>query len=442
MYLEFLCNGDKDMIVAFHTLGCKVNQYETQAMRRQLEHAGYQTTEFAPDETQADVLVINSCTVTGESDRKLRQFLRRCRRALPHAVIVLCGCMPQAYPDQAAALPEVDIVLGNAVRSDLLPKLEEYFAEKKPISCVPPHGAVYEPLDIDAFQGRTRAFVKIQDGCNRFCSYCIIPYARGRVRSRRPEDITAELARLAANGYKEVVLVGINLTAYGQDLGLTIADAVDAACAVDGLERVRLGSLEPDFITDEVIARMKAQPKLCPQFHLALQSGCDATLKRMNRHYTTAEYADLCQRLRHHFPDCAITTDVMVGFPGESAEAFEQSCRFVESIQFARVHIFAYSRRRGTNADRMPHQVDNAEKARRSKAMQEICNRSAAAYASRYVGKTVSVLLETPCSDHRIDGHTDTYLTVMVKTDKPEGALIHAEIQDCKGDTLYGVEAT
>ena len=429
------------MLVAFHTHGCNVNQYETQAMRKQMEAAGYDTAEFVPSQPSADVLVINSCTVTGESDRKLRQFLRRCRRALPHAVIVLCGCMSQAYPEAAFALPEVDIILGNAVRSDLLPKVEEFLSTKQRICCVPAHSSVYEPLDIDDFQGRTRAFVKIQDGCNRFCSYCIIPYARGRVRSRKPEDITEELTRLAAKGYKEVVLVGINLTAYGQDCGLTIADAVDAACAVDGLERVRLGSLEPDFITDEVIARMKAQPKLCPQFHLALQSGCDATLKRMNRHYTTAEYADLCNRLRQHFPNCAITTDVMVGFPGETQEEFEDTLRFVGDIAFARAHIFAYSRRPGTKADRLPNQVDNSEKACRSRQMQEICDKSAAAYAARYVGKTVSVLLETPYSDGIIDGHTDTYLTVMVKTDKPEGTLLPVRITGCKGDTLYGEEA-
>ena len=428
------------MLIAFHTLGCKVNQYETQAMRKQVESVGYTTAEFVPGETQADVLVINSCTVTGESDRKLRQFLRRCRRALPHAVIVLCGCMSQAYPDAAFALPEVDIVLGNAVRSDLLPKLEEYFVEKQRICCVPAHTSVYEQLDIDDFQEHTRAFVKIQDGCNRFCSYCIIPYARGRVRSRQPADITAELTRLAARGYKEVVLVGINLTAYGQDCGLTIADAVDAACAVDGLERVRLGSLEPDFITDEVIARMKAQPKLCPQFHLALQSGCDATLKRMNRHYTTAEYADLCERLRKHFPDCAITTDIMVGFPGETTEEFEETLRFMESISFARAHVFAYSRRPGTRADRFPDQVDNGEKARRSKRMQTVCNQTAADYAAQYVGKTVSVLLETPYPNGIMDGHTDTFLTVMVTTTKPEGALIPVRITACKGDTLYGEE--
>ncbi len=428
------------MLVAFHTLGCKVNQYETQAMRHQMEAAGYETAEFVPDQTIADVLVINSCTVTGESDRKLRQFIRRCRRALPNAILVLCGCMSQAYPDKAFALPEVDIVLGNAVRSDLLPKLEEYFVEKQRICCVPAHTNVYEPLDIDAFQGRTRAFVKIQDGCNRFCSYCIIPYARGRVRSRQPEDITAELTRLVSNGYKEVVLVGINLTAYGQDCGLNIADAVDAACAVDGLERVRLGSLEPDFITDDVIARLKAQPKLCPQFHLALQSGCDATLRRMNRHYTTAEYADLCARLRHHFPDCALTTDVMVGFPGESEEEFEESCRFVDSIGFSRVHIFAYSRRHGTRADRFPDQVDNREKTQRSKNMQAICNAHAERFASHYVGKTVSVLLETPYPNGVIDGHTDTYLTVVVQTDKPEGTLLPVRITSCKGEVLYAEE--
>ena len=429
------------MLVAFHTLGCKVNQYETQAMRLQLETAGYETSEFVPDQTIADVLVINSCTVTGESDRKLRQFVRRCRRALPNAILVLCGCMSQAYPDKAFALPDVDIVLGNAVRSDLLPKLEEYLVKKQRICCVPAHTNVYEPLDIDAFQGRTRAFVKIQDGCNRFCSYCIIPYARGRVRSRKPEDITAELARLVSNGYKEAVLVGINLTAYGQDCGLNIADAVDAACAVDGLERVRLGSLEPDFITDDVIARLKAQPKLCPQFHLALQSGCDATLRRMNRHYTTAEYADLCARLRHHFPECALTTDVMVGFPGESKEEFEESCRFVDSIGFSRVHIFAYSRRPGTRADRFPDQVDNREKTLRSKKMQAICNAHAERFASHYVGKTVSVLLETPYPNGVIDGHTDTYLTVVVQTDKPEGTLLPVRIAHCKGEVLYGEEA-
>lgn len=428
------------MLIAFHTLGCKVNQYETQAMRRLLEHAGYQTVEFGTTDATPDVLVINSCTVTGESDRKLRQFLRRCRRQVPEGVLVLTGCMPQAYPDKAAALEEADIVLGNAARRALLPRLEEYLAHRQRIVDIPPHEKIYEPLDIDDFQGRTRAFIKIQDGCNRFCTYCIIPYARGRVRSRAPEDITAELERLAAKGYQEVVLVGINLTAYGQDNGLTIADAVDAACRVEGIQRVRLGSLEPDFITDETIARMKAQPKLCPQFHLALQSGCDTTLKRMNRHYTTAEYADLCRRLRQHFPDCALTTDVMVGFPGETEEEFEASCRFVEETAFSRVHVFAYSRRPGTIADRLPGQVDTAEKTRRSKQMIALCRQTAEAYAEAYVGTTCPILLETPYPDGTVDGHTDTYLTVRVKTDKPSGTIVNVRIFGRKGEELYGEE--
>lgn len=428
------------MLIAFHTLGCKVNQYETQAMRRILELAGYQTVELGDTNDLPDVLIINSCTVTGESDRKLRQFLRRCRRQVPEGILVLTGCMPQAYPDKAAALEEADIVLGNAARRDILPRLEEYLSYRQRIVDIPPHDKTYEPLDIDDFQGRTRAFIKIQDGCNRFCTYCIIPYARGRVRSRCPNEIKTELERLAARGYKEIVLVGINLTAYGQDNGLTIADAVDAACSVDGIERVRLGSLEPDFITDETIARMKAQPKLCPQFHLALQSGCNATLKRMNRHYTTEEYADLCRRLRQHFPHCALTTDVMVGFPGETEEEFTASCRFVEEIAFSRVHVFAYSRRPGTNADRYPNQVDNAEKTRRSKKMIELCQHTAEDFAETYVGKIVPILLETPHPDKTVDGHTDTYLTVRVKTDKPSGTIVNTHITSREGEILYGEE--
>ncbi len=428
------------MRIAFHTMGCKVNQYETQAMRRILEEAGYETYEFSTDDTVCDALVINSCTVTGESDRKLRQLLRRFRRLLPpNAALVLTGCTPQAYPDQST-MTEADIVLGNAVRREILPKLKEFFAKRERIVSVPPHSNTYEPLDIDAFQGRTRAFIKIQDGCNRFCSYCIIPYARGRVRSRDPHDIRAELERLVKNGYKEAVLVGINLTAYGQDNGLTIADAVEAACAVEGLERVRLGSLEPDFITDETIARMKAQPKLCPQFHLALQSGCDATLKRMNRHYTTAEYADLCRRLREHFPHCALTTDVMVGFPGETHQEFEESQQFVESIGFSRVHVFAYSRRPGTKADRLPNQVDIIDKNERSKKMIAACQKTAQEYAATYVDKIVDVLLETPYPDGTVDGHTDTYVKVFVRTDKPAGTVVSARISACKGDTLHGEE--
>ncbi len=425
------------MKVAFHTLGCKVNQYETEAMRRLLESAGYTSVDSAAD---ADSIIINSCTVTGESDRKLRQLLRRCRRDNPDAVIILTGCMPQAFPATAETFTEADIILGNAARCAVVDHLAAFLQSHQRIVDIPPHGTTIEPLCIDGFEGHTRAFVKIQDGCNRFCSYCIIPYARGRVRSRAPQDIQAEIATLAKKGYKEVVLVGINLTAYGQDNGKTIADAVDAVCAVDGIQRVRLGSLEPDFMSDDILARLATQPKLCPQFHVALQSGCDTTLKRMNRHYTTAEFAALCAKLRRLFPGCALTTDVMVGFPGETDDEFAASCRFIQDMAFSRVHVFAYSRRAGTVADRMPHQLPNTVKTARSKQMLDLCRQSAIQYAQNYIGKTVNVLLETAYPDGTTDGLTDTYLSVRVKTAQKSGTLLPVYIRAVKGETLIGEE--
>ena len=418
------------MTVYFHTLGCKVNQYETQAMRRTLEDAGYDTAEFSAGFAGAGdgVMIVNSCTVTGESDRKLRQLLRRCRRDNPDAVIVLTGCMPQAFPERAAALTDADIVLGNAERSTLPQKLEAFFASRERMVDIPAHPTRFEPLSIRSFQGRTRAFVKIEDGCNRFCSYCAIPYARGRVRSRDLDELTAELRDLAAAGYREVVLTGINLTAFGQDTGHTLADAVDAACAVEGLCRVRLGSLEPDHMTPELLDRLAAQPKLCPQFHLSLQSGCDETLARMRRHYTTAEYAALCADLRRRFPGCALTTDVMVGFPGESEEEFARSLAFMEQIAFARVHIFAYSRRPGTPAATMPEQVSAAEKAARVKRMEAVCDRTRAAYETTLIGSETTVLLETRRPDGLAEGHTPTYVPTLCRTDRPCGEEVRVRI--------------
>ena len=400
----------------FHTLGCKVNQYETQAMRRLLEDEGYETAEFAVG--QADigkaVLVINSCTVTGESDRKLRQLLRRCRREYPQAILVLTGCFPQAFPADAEALTEPDIVLGNAARRELPERLAQFFEQGERVVAIGPHTHEYESLSICEFQGRTRAFVKIEDGCDRFCSYCIIPYARGRVRSKPLDELAEEVERLAAQGYAEIVLVGINLTAYGKDTGDTICDAVEVASRPHGIRRVRLGSIEPDHLSDEVIRRLAACEKLCPQFHLALQSGCDATLKRMNRHYTTAEYRSICEKLRAAFPDCAITTDIMVGFPGETEAEFLSSLAFAEEIAFSRIHCFPYSRRAGTPAAKATQQVTNAEKQRRSKQMIAVGERSRVAYESVLVGKTVAVLLETEQPDGRFDGYTDTYVPIIV----------------------------
>ena len=423
----------------FYTLGCKVNQYETQAMRRQLEEEGFVTAEFTPGQPDIGgaVLVINSCTVTGESDRKLRQLLRRCRREHPQSVLVLTGCMPQAFPEVAEEFEEPDIVLGNAKRNELFAKLQQFFTCRTRIVDIIPHGTKFEKLSIREFQGRTRAFLKIEDGCNRFCSYCIIPYARGRVRSKPIDELEQEVRELAEQGYIEVVLVGINLTAYGQDLGLSVCDAVERVCAVDGIRRVRLGSIEPDHLTDEVIDRLAACDKLCPQFHLALQSGCDATLRRMNRHYTTAEYRALCDKLRSRFPNAALTTDIMVGFPGETETEFEESLNFAKEIAFSRIHCFAYSKRAGTPAARAAGQVPNAEKARRNRLMIAMGEGCAVAYAQGLVGKTVEVLPETVRKDGRMEGYTDTYVPVVISGGE-EGVMCRVRINSQQNGICYG----
>ncbi len=426
----------------FHTLGCKVNQYETQAMRRLLEEADYETAEFTPGQPDVGeaVLVINSCTVTGESDRKLRQLLRRIRRDNPQAVLVLTGCFPQAFPDGAEALPEPDIILGNAARRELPDRLAQWFRERRRVVAIAPHSREYESLSICEFQGRTRAFVKIEDGCDRFCSYCIIPYARGRVRSKPLTELAAEVEALAQRGYREIVLVGINLTAYGKDTGRSICDAVEVAAAPEGICRVRLGSIEPDHLTNEVLKRLAACKKLCPQFHLALQSGCDATLKRMNRHYTAEEYRALCDRLRTTFPGCALTTDVMVGFPGETAEEFAASLAFVREIGFSRVHGFPYSRRAGTPAAKAPDQVSNAEKLRRNRELITAAEQSREAYERSLVGQTVTVLPETEQPDGRLEGYTDTYVPVLV-VGGTEGVPCRVKITGYENNVCVGTVA-
>lgn len=423
----------------FYTLGCKVNQYETQAMMRLLREHGYETAVYhtgMPDVGEA-VIVINSCTVTSESDRKLRQLLRRARRDNPRAVIALGGCMPQAFPDIAAAFREADIVLGNAARNALPAHLDRFFLTRERIVDIPAHNKAVEPLCIEDFEERTRAFVKIEDGCDRFCSYCIIPFARGRVRSRSPEEITAELQTLAANGYREVVLVGINLTSYGKDNGLSLADAVDAACAVKGIDRVRLGSLEPDHMTDELLARLAAQEKLCPQFHVALQSGCDATLHRMNRHYTTAEFEALCERLRATFPDCSLTTDIMVGFAGETDEDFEASLAFAGKMRFSKVHVFPYSRREGTRAAKFPDQIGNAVKNERARRMTDACEAVRREILQETVGTVQEVLCETRTESGHTIGYTKGYLPCRIDEPVTVGDTVRVTVYKAENDTLF-----
>lgn len=419
------------------TLGCKVNQYESQAMLQQLLHAG-----FSPSMGEsADVVLINSCTVTATSDHKVRQTLHRARRQNPGAVIVLTGCMPQAFPEEAEALTDADVILGNSNRSALLPDILTYLSTHQRIIDIVPHErkGSFEPMQIEDFQERTRAFIKIQDGCNRFCSYCIIPYARGRVRSKPLEDLEQELRLLGERGFREIVLTGINLSAYGQELDLHLCDAVEAACRMPGIERVRLGSLEPEQLSLPVIQRLAAQKKLCPQFHLSLQSGCDATLRRMNRHYDTAEYREIVQNLRAAFLNAAITTDIMVGFAGETEQEFAESLAFAEEIGFAKVHVFAYSRRPGTVAYSAPDQLTKEVKDRRSKAMIEVTLGTMREFFQRQVDQTAGVLFERECAPGVYEGYTENYTPVTVFSEKPlHGQILLVRITSAGEDGCTG----
>ena len=410
------------MKAVFFTLGCKVNQYETEVIRNLLNEKNIFTAE---KNEKADIVIINSCTVTAESDRKTRQLVRRCRKKYPHSIIALTGCMVQAFPNEAQKLSEAVIICGNTDPAVLVKKIEDFISFNKRIIDVKPH----EPQEkyctppANDFPERTRAYMKIEDGCDRFCTYCIIPTARGRVRSRSPEEITPEAKILANKGFCEIVLVGINLSAYGKNENFNLCDAVDAVCKIEGIKRVRLGSLEPDHITDEMLLRLKNQEKFCPQFHLSLQSGCNETLKRMNRHYTADFYEDLCYRIRNTFNDSSITTDIMVGFAGETEEEFSQSLEFAKKIGFAKAHVFMYSRRSGTIAAALPTQVNNEEKQRRSKIMIEACTLSEQNHIRSHINKELAVLFET-LEDGYFEGYTPDYTRVRVKSDAPLSGLI------------------
>ena len=426
------------MKAAFYTLGCKVNQYEAQILEQLFSAAGY---EIVPHTEPADVYVINSCTVTATGDQKTRRMLRHLKSQNPDAVVALTGCYPQAFPDAADRLPEADVVTGARGRERLAALVERARATGERIVDIRPHerGESFEPMRAEQFSERTRAFVKIEDGCERYCAYCIIPTARGPVRSKKPDELRAELEGLAKAGYREAVLVGINLSCYGKDLGLRLIDAVELACSVEGIERVRLGSLEPELLTDGDIERMSRQPKLCPQFHLSLQSGCDATLKRMNRHYDAVEYARIAGSLRRHFDNCAVTTDIMVGFPGEDEAEFAQSLAFAEEIALAKAHVFAYSRRPGTRAADMPGQVPRAVKEARSARMIETTLRTRAAFLAAQVGSRQPVLFESRTADGMQEGYTPNYTPVRVRADEPlAGSIREVRIVSAHGDWCEG----
>ena len=416
---------------ALHNLGCKVNAYETEAMQEMLEKAGY---EIVPFKEGADVYVINTCTVTNIADRKSRQMLHRARKMNPDAVVVAAGCYVQAQEGKVDSC--IDIVLGNNKKKDLIRILDEYRKsraesgrEKEILPDVElediGHTKEYESLNLTRPGDHTRAYIKVQDGCNQFCTYCIIPYARGRVRSRRQSDVVEEVKRLAEAGYQEVVLTGIHLSSYGLDFPEgekeTLLDLIRAVDAVDGIRRIRLGSLEPGIITEEFAEAIAAMPKVCPHFHLSLQSGSNGTLKRMNRKYTAEEYKHKCDLLRKVYGNPALTTDVIVGFPQESEEEFEESRAFVEDIHFFETHIFKYSRREGTRAAAMAGQIPEQEKTKRSHVLLELDERRRQEYMEGFLGKELEVLMEEEVEIDGIrywTGHTREYLRVAVLSEE------------------------
>ena len=404
------------MRVTFYTLGCKVNQNETGALAQLFEENGYTVVSY---EEGADVYIVNSCTVTNFGDQKSRKWLRRAKRENPGAVTVLTGCYPQAFPEEAAKITEADVVTGSGNRHAILADVQKVLdGEQTRVVDIRPHekGEQFEELPMDKFAEHTRAFVKVEDGCNRRCAYCVIPRARGPVRSRDEASVLEELRRLAEAGYKEVVLTAISLPSYGTDSGTSLVDLIEKAAEVPGIERIRLGSLDPDMLHAEDIRRMAAVKKLCPQLHLSLQSGCDKTLRTMRRPYTTAQYADIAAQLRQAFgaENVSFTTDVIVGFPGETEEDFEASMDFVTGMRFLKVHVFPYSRREGTAAFDFPDQLPEHEKEARSHRMTAAVEEVRAAEVAAMQGRTASVLLETPLSNTLFTGYTKQYLPVLV----------------------------
>lgn len=409
--------------VAIHSLGCKVNSYEAESMEIMLRDEGYQIVPFSED-VQADIYIINTCSVTNIADRKSRQMLHKAKKMNPEAVVVAAGCYVQADPDGVKKDECVDIILGNNMKISIVEALNDYFGGSDKTSYlvdINDKYQEYESLKINQTGEHTRAYIKIQDGCNQFCSYCIIPYVRGRVRSRKPEDIVNEVKTLAATGVKEVVLTGIHISSYGTDLeNISLIELIEAIHEIEGIKRIRLGSLEPRIITEEFAKRIAGLEKICPHFHLSLQSGCDKTLKAMNRKYNTEEYYEGCVKLREVFDNPAITTDVIVGFPGETEEDFLETRKFLEKVHFYEMHIFKYSRRKGTVADRMEGQVDEKIKTQRSAILLELENKMSKEYRQQHIGKTEEVLIEEIVSENGKDyfmGFTPDYIRVKIACD-------------------------
>ncbi len=401
---------------SFYTLGCKVNQYETEAMAELFSDAGYEICDF---NEKADIYVINTCSVTNMGDRKSRQIIRHAKKTNPNAVIAVTGCYAQTAPDEVLSIDGVNIVIGTKDRKNIV-TLTEALDSSSNVNHVSDimTNHEFEELQIKKYSNRTRAFIKIQEGCNQFCSYCIIPYARGPVRSRPKQEVIREIRELAGNGFKEIILVGIHVASYGVDLGGTsLEDLIADADKTDGVERIRLSSIEPMTLNRQFIDSIKGSSKLCHHFHISLQSGCDATLKRMNRKYTTAQFKEIVDGLREAFDDVAVTTDIMVGFPGETDEEFNATVDFIKEVSFADAHVFQYSRRRGTPAAKRPDQIAPNVKEERSKIIIKETQKTRDEFISRFIGKTMRVLFEQPARDGLFEGKTDNYITVHAPSD-------------------------
>lgn len=428
--------------VAIHSLGCKVNSYEAESMEIMLRDEGYEIVPFSED-VQADIYIINTCSVTNIADRKSRQMLHKAKKMNPEAVVVAAGCYVQADPDGVKKDECVDIILGNNMKISIVEALNDYFGGSDKTSYlvdINDKYQEYESLKINQTGEHTRAYIKIQDGCNQFCSYCIIPYVRGRVRSRKPEDIVNEVKTLAATGVKEVVLTGIHISSYGTDLeNISLIELIEAIHEIEGIKRIRLGSLEPRIITEEFAKRIAGLEKICPHFHLSLQSGCDKTLKAMNRKYNTEEYYEGCVKLREVFDNPAITTDVIVGFPGETEEDFLETRKFLEKVHFYEMHIFKYSRRKGTVADKMPEQVDDRIKTKRSNILIELEEKMSLEYRKLYENSVMDVLIEEKqLIDGReyYTGYTKNYIRILVpaeQLDKDDNEVVN---------NIYNVKCT
>lgn len=424
--------------VAFYTLGCKVNQYETEAMAELFKNAGFTVTDF---ENISDIYIINTCTVTAMSDRKSRQIIRRAKKKNPEAIIAVTGCYAQTAPEDVLKIDGVNLLVGTNERHNIVDLLENVTAKSKTSAVYDIMNAhEFEELSISSYSERTRAYIKIQEGCNQFCTYCIIPYARGPVRSRNPESIIAEVERLAKNGFSEIILTGIHVASYGVDLeDMDLERLLLMVDKVEGIKRLRLSSIEPMTLDEEFIKTVSASKKLCHHFHLSLQSGCDETLKRMNRKYTTAQYREIVSGLRKKYPDVSITTDIMVGFPGETDEEFEKTVGFLEDIAFSDAHIFQFSPRKGTPAAKRKDQVDSRIKEERSKTVLKITQKSRDEFLNSFLGKTYSVLFEQPAKDGFFEGKTDNYMTVLVPTTQNlSGKFYDVKLEKTENGVIFG----